>query len=123
MEGIRTAAALLVRSMVLSVQSAGQQRLLFLQRAILTGDQAGELTRLREENRRLRSANRMLTVPAKWRWDTSDSPVGLPVSPAHSTCQSAFKTDPPRMVIQCILLFAFLVLILQLSLPVSMVLQ
>ena len=46
--------------MVLSAQSAGQQRLLLLQRAIVTGDQAGELVRLRDENRRLRSENRML---------------------------------------------------------------
>jgi len=50
----------MVRSMVLSAQSAGQQRLLLLQRAIVTGDQAGELVRLRDENRRLRSENRML---------------------------------------------------------------
>ena len=60
MDVFRAAVSLMVRSMVLSVQSAGQQRLLFLQRAIATGDQAGELARLRDENRRLRSENRML---------------------------------------------------------------
>ena len=60
MEVFRTAVSLMVRSMVLSAQSAGQQRLLFLQRAVAAGDQAGELARLRDENRRLRSENRML---------------------------------------------------------------
>ena len=59
MEVIRTAAALMVRSMVLSAQAAGQQRLLFLQRAVAAGDQAGELARLRDENRRLNSELRM----------------------------------------------------------------
>jgi len=57
---MRTAAALMVRSMVLSAQAAGQQRLLFLQRAVAAGEKAGELARLRDENRRLRSENRML---------------------------------------------------------------
>jgi len=42
-EVFRAAVSLMVRSMVLSAQSAGQQRLLLLQRAIVTGDQAGEL--------------------------------------------------------------------------------
>jgi transposase len=46
--------------MVLSAQSAGQQRLLLLQRAVAIGDQAGEVTRLQEENRRLKAENRML---------------------------------------------------------------
>ena len=59
MEVIRTAAALMVRSMVLSAQAAGQQRLLFLQRAVAAGDQAGELARLRDENRRLNSELRI----------------------------------------------------------------
>ena len=59
MEVIRTAAALMVRSMVLSAQAAGQQRLLFLQRAVAAGDQAGELARLRDENRGLNSELRM----------------------------------------------------------------
>jgi len=59
-EVFRTAVSLMVRSMVVSAQSAGQQRLLFLQRAVAAGDQAGELARLRDENRRLRSENRML---------------------------------------------------------------
>ena len=59
MEVFRTAIALIVRSMVLSAQSAGQQRLLFLQRGIAAGETAGELIRLRDENRRLRSELRM----------------------------------------------------------------
>jgi len=46
-EIFREAVALIVRSMVLSAQAAGQKRLLSLQRAILTGDHAGELARLR----------------------------------------------------------------------------
>jgi len=58
-EVIRTAAALMVRSMVLSAQSAGQQRLLFLQRAVAAGEEVGELARLRDENRRLNSELRM----------------------------------------------------------------
>lgn len=60
MEVIRRAAALMVRSMVLSAQSAGQQRLLFLQRAIAAGEEVGELARLRDENRRLNSELRLL---------------------------------------------------------------
>jgi len=58
-EVIRTAAALMVRSMVLSAQAAGQQRLLFLQRAVAAGEGAGELARLRDENRRLNAELRM----------------------------------------------------------------
>jgi hypothetical protein len=54
-EVIRTAAALMVRSMVLSAQSAGQQRLSLLQRAVAAGEEVGELARLRDENRRLKS--------------------------------------------------------------------
>ena len=53
-------AALIVRSMVLSAQSAGQQRLLLLQRAVAAGEEAGELARLRDENGRLKSELRML---------------------------------------------------------------
>ena len=60
MEVFRAAAALIVRSMVVSAQSAGQQRLLFLQRAVAGGESVGELARLRDENRRLLSENRML---------------------------------------------------------------
>jgi len=59
-EVIRRAAALIVRSMVLSAQSAGQQRLLFLQQAVGAGEAAGELARLRDENRRLTSELRLL---------------------------------------------------------------
>ena len=59
MEVFRTAAALIVRSMVLSAQSAGQQRLLLLQRAVAAGEEAGELARLRDENGRLNSELRM----------------------------------------------------------------
>jgi len=57
---IRTAAALMVRSMVLSAQSAGQQRLLWLQQSAGVGGEAGELAWLRDENRRLTSENRLL---------------------------------------------------------------
>ncbi len=52
-EVFRAAIALIVRSMVLSAQSAGQQRLFFLQRAVSAGEEVGELARLRDENRRL----------------------------------------------------------------------
>jgi len=57
---IQTAAALMVRSMVLSAQSAGQQRLSLLQRSVAAGEEAGEVARLRDENRRLTSELRML---------------------------------------------------------------
>jgi len=50
---IQTAAALMVRSMVLSVQSAGQQRLLWLQQSAVVGGDVDEVARLRDENRRL----------------------------------------------------------------------
>ena len=59
-EVIRRAAALMVRSMVLSAQSAGQQRLLFLEQAVGAGEDAGEQARLRDENRRLTSELRLL---------------------------------------------------------------
>jgi len=59
-EVFRTAAALMVRSMVLSAQSAGQQRLLWLHRSAAIGGDVGELARLRDENRRLKSENRLL---------------------------------------------------------------
>jgi len=59
-EVIRRAAALMVRSMVLSAQSAGQQRLLCLQQAVGAGEDAGEQARLRDENRRLTSELRLL---------------------------------------------------------------
>jgi hypothetical protein len=48
----------MVRSMVLSAQSAGQQRLLWLHRSAAIGGDVGELARLRDENRRLKSENR-----------------------------------------------------------------
>ena len=60
MEIFRTAVALMIRSVVLSAQSAGQQRLLMLQQAAGVGGEAGELARLREENRRLKSENDLL---------------------------------------------------------------
>ncbi len=60
MQVIQTAAALMVRSMVLSAQSAGQQRLSLLERSVAAGEEAGELARLRDENRRLTSELRML---------------------------------------------------------------
>jgi len=55
----RTAAALMVRSMVLSAQSAGQQRLLWLQQSAAVGGDVGEVARLRDENRRLKSENHL----------------------------------------------------------------
>ena len=59
MEVIRTAAALMVRSMVLSAQAAGQQRLLWLQPSAAVGGDVGEVARLSDENRRLNSELRM----------------------------------------------------------------
>ena len=60
MEIFRTAVALMVRSVVLSAESGGQQRLLLLQQAAAVGGEAGELARLRDENRRLKSENGLL---------------------------------------------------------------
>ena len=60
MEVFRTAVALMVRSMVLSAQSAGQQRLLWLQQSAAVGGEVGELARLRDENRRLKWEHRLL---------------------------------------------------------------
>lgn len=48
--------------MVLSAQSAGQQRLLHLRQAAGVGGDAGEVARLRDENRRLKSEKRLLTL-------------------------------------------------------------
>jgi len=59
-EVFRTAVALMVRSMVLSAQSAGQRRLLWLQQSAAVGGEVGELARLRDENRQLKSENRLL---------------------------------------------------------------
>jgi len=55
--------------MVLSAQSAGQQRLLWLQQAAAVGGDAGEVAWLRDENRRLKSENRLL----KSRFDDAPS--------------------------------------------------
>ena len=60
MEVFRTAVALMVRSMVLSAQAAGQQRLLWLQQSAAVGGEVGELARLRDENRQLKWENRLL---------------------------------------------------------------
>ena len=60
MQVIQTAAALMVRSMVLSAQSAGQQRLLHLVQSAGVGGEVGEVARLRDENRRLKSENHLL---------------------------------------------------------------
>jgi hypothetical protein len=57
---MQTATALMVRSMVLSAQSAGQQRLLWLQQSAAVGGEVGELARLRDENRQLKWENRLL---------------------------------------------------------------
>jgi putative transposase len=46
--------------MVLSAQAAGQQRLVLLRQAVAAGERAGELARLRDENRRLECENRLL---------------------------------------------------------------
>jgi len=50
----------MVRSMVLSAQSGGQQRLLLLQQAAVAGNEVGELAGLRDDNRPLKSENRLL---------------------------------------------------------------
>ena len=60
MQVIQAAAALMVRSMVLSAQSAGQQRLLWLQQSAAAGGEVGEVARLRDENRQLKWENRLL---------------------------------------------------------------
>ena len=60
MEIIGTAVSLMVRSMVLSAQSASQLRMLHLRRAAGVGGNVGETARLREENRRLRAENQLL---------------------------------------------------------------
>jgi putative transposase len=59
-EVFRAAVALIVRSMVLSAQATGQQRLLLVQGDIAAGESEGELARLRDENRRLTAENRLL---------------------------------------------------------------
>jgi hypothetical protein len=59
-EVLLTAVYLIIRSMVLSAQSAGQQRLLWLKQTAAVGGDVGEAAWLREENRRLKSGNRML---------------------------------------------------------------
>jgi len=73
-EVFRTAVALMVRSMVLSAQSASQQRLLWLQQSAAVGGEVGELARLREENRQLKSGNRLLKV----RFGTHDEHTPYP---------------------------------------------
>ncbi len=50
----------MIRSVVLSVESAAQQRLLLLEQAAAVGGEAGELARLRDENRRLNWENGFL---------------------------------------------------------------
>jgi hypothetical protein len=59
-EVLRAAVGLVVRAMVLAAQATGQQRLLRVERAVVAGEVAGELARLRDENRRLRSENQLL---------------------------------------------------------------
>jgi transposase len=59
-DALPTAAALIVRSMVLSARYAGHQRLLWLQETAGIGGDIGELARLRDENRWLKSENRHL---------------------------------------------------------------
>jgi len=60
MEVFRAAVALIVRSVVLSAQCAGQQRLLLLRQAAANRGDAGELARLRDENRQSNAENRLL---------------------------------------------------------------
>jgi transposase InsO family protein len=50
----------MIRSVVLSAQCGSEQRVLSLQRAAAVGGEAGELARLRDENRRLTSENGLL---------------------------------------------------------------
>jgi hypothetical protein len=86
------AVALMVRSMVLSAQSAAQQRLVFPQRAVAAGCEAGEPAGLRDGSRRLQSENRLLKtrfgdapcrkrygegmhVPGQGRWIAQDDTV------------------------------------------------
>jgi len=59
-EVFRGAVSLLVRSMVSGAQSAGQQRLLWLHQSTAIGGNLGEVAHLRDENRRLKSENRLL---------------------------------------------------------------
>jgi hypothetical protein len=66
MEFFRAAVSLMVRSMVLSAQLAGQQRLLWLKQAAAASDQAGELASLRDENRRLKTENSLLRSRLGW---------------------------------------------------------
>lgn len=87
MQVIRTAAALMVRSMVLSAQSAGQQRLLHLRQAAGVGGDAGGVARLRDENRRLKLEKRLLELrfgdaPCKKRY----SPIQRLQILWHMTC-------------------------------------
>ncbi len=60
MEVFRTAVALMTRSVMLSAETGGQQRLSMLQQAAAVGGEAGELARLRDENRRFTSENGLL---------------------------------------------------------------
>jgi len=59
--------------MVLSAQSAGQQRLLWLQQSAGVGGEVGELAWLRDENRWLESENRMLK--ARLGTDDEQTPI------------------------------------------------
>ncbi len=84
MEVLRTAVALMLRSMALSAQSAGQQRLLRLQQSAAVGGDVGELARLQDESGRLKSELRLLKdrfgdVPY------ADDPIRVPlVTPTRS---------------------------------------
>lgn len=77
MEVLRTAIALIIRSMVLSAQAAGQRRLLWLQQTATVGGDVAEVAWLREENRRLEAENRLL----KSRLD--DAPSGRRYTPVQ----------------------------------------
>jgi len=84
-EVLRTAVALMVRSMVLSAQSVGQQRLLFLRRAVAVGEKAGELARLRDEKRRLKSENRLLKAQFGTDDEQTHIPAGTPGGDSEPT--------------------------------------
>jgi len=92
-EVFRTAVSLMVRSMVLSAQSAGQQRLLWLQQSAAVGRDVGEVARLREENRWLKSENRLLKARFG---DVSCSQALHPDATAPSVMAHGLLRHPPK---------------------------
>ena len=89
MEVFRTAVALMVRSMVLSAQSAGQRRLLWLQQSAAVGGEVGELARLRAS---WRAVFQPADPPGRFR---DDHPCPLPASQrTRSTTAPAIAVRP-----------------------------